>query len=362
MFAYFTGNDVEGENIYFSASDGNDALTWQQLNEGQFVLTSTAGTEGLRDPFIIRSLDGGTFWILATDLSIGSGTSWDAAVRNGSRYLEIWESKDLVTWSAQRHVQVSPPTAGNTWAPEAYYDVGFAAYVVYWASSLYDEEDSEHTGTSYHRMLYATTHDFSTFSEPRIWQDAGTSRIDSSVIKVNETYYRFTKDEGAVTGCTDIIQESSMNLLAEPHDWQTVATCIGENAGLGAVEGPTSFKANPGDANGEKLYLFVDEYDGRGYVPLETADIAAPDWQTSTSYSLPASPRHGTVLPITAAELERLKNGQLKKRDDAIIPGFYADPNIAVFGCYYYIYPTTDGRRSRPIAMYMCKANIRRLR
>lgn len=26
-----------------------------------------------------------------------------------------------------------------------------------------------------------------------------------------------------------------------------------------------------------------------------------------------------------------------------VLPGYYADPNIAVFGCKYYIYPTTDG-------------------
>lgn len=87
MFAYFTGNTVDGEKIRFAASNGNNALDWAELNGGQPVLTSTKGATGLRDPFIIRSADGGTFYILATDLSIGSGTSWDAAVRTGSRYV-----------------------------------------------------------------------------------------------------------------------------------------------------------------------------------------------------------------------------------------------------------------------------------
>ena len=111
--------------------------------------------------------------MIATDLSIGSGTDWGTAVRQGSRYLEVWESKDLETWSEQRHVLVSPPTAGNTWAPEAYYDEGIGAYVVFWASSLYNSTDVDRTGATYHRMLYATTRDFVTFSEPQIWQDAG---------------------------------------------------------------------------------------------------------------------------------------------------------------------------------------------
>jgi hypothetical protein len=284
--------------------------------------------------------------LIATDLSIGSGTSWDAAVRNGSRYLEIWESSDLETWSEQRHVLVSPPTAGNTWAPEAYYDTDIEVCVVFWASSLYEEDDTAHAGTTYHRMLYATTQDFVTFSEPQIWQDAGTSRIDSTVLKDGDEYYRFTKDEGGVTGCTDIIQESSTSLLAQLDGWKIVASCIGRDAGAQAVEGPTAFKSNPNDVNGEKFYLFVDEYTGRGYIPLETDDIANPDWKIASSYNLPSSPRHGTVLPITAAELATItsinEKRSLQKRS-LLIPGLYADPNIAAFDCKYYIYATTDG-------------------
>ena len=137
VFAYFTGDSVAGEKIYLAASNGNNALDWGELNGGQPVLTSTMGTKGLRDPFLIRSPEGDIFYLIATDLSIGSGTSWDESVRVGSRYLEVWESKDLKTWSEQRHVLVSPETAGNTWAPEAYYDTDLGAYVVFWASSLY---------------------------------------------------------------------------------------------------------------------------------------------------------------------------------------------------------------------------------
>jgi hypothetical protein len=55
MMAYLTGNDSNGEKIYFAASNGNNALSWTELNKGAPVLTSTMGTTGLRDPFIIRS-------------------------------------------------------------------------------------------------------------------------------------------------------------------------------------------------------------------------------------------------------------------------------------------------------------------
>lgn len=355
-FAYFTNNSRAGENIYLAASNGNNALSWKELNNKQPVLTSTQGTKGLRDPFVIRSHEGDVFYLLATDLSIGSGTSWGDSVRKGSLYLEIWESNDLKTWSQQRHVKVSPSTAGNTWAPEAYYDTALGAYVVFWASSLYEESDVDHTGATYHRMLYVTTRDFVTFSEPVIWQDAGMSRIDSTVIQEGDAFFRFTKDEGATgTGCSDIIQERSSSLRATLDSWTQVVACIGKNAGTSAVEGPTVFKANPNDVNGDKFYLFVDEYGGRGYIPLETADIAKPSWKVSASYQLPASPRHGTVIPVTAKELAALTattaatkrtesiKSSLQARDSPVLPGLYADPNIAIFGSQYYIYATTDG-------------------
>ncbi|MFI5624594.1 family 43 glycosylhydrolase [Nocardioides sp. NPDC051685] len=313
-FSYFTGNSIEGEKIYFAASRGNDALTWDELDNGEPVLQSSMGEMGLRDPFLIRSPEGDRFYLIATDLSIGRNGNWDRAQRTGSRYLEVWESTDLKNWSEQRHVLVSPETAGNTWAPEAYWDDDLQQFVVFWASKLYAEDDPDHTGNTYNRMLYATTRDFVTFSEAKIWQDIGASRIDSTVIREGETYYRFTKDEGAgTTGCSDIIQEKNDKLtepdLVDSKAWAYQAGCIGKNAGTSAVEGPSIFKANEGDDSGSNYYLFVDEYGGRGYIPLGTDDLENPDWQVAGSYDLPASPRHGTVIPVTLAELDSLREG-----------------------------------------------------
>jgi beta-xylosidase len=313
-FSYFTGNSIAGEKIYFAASRGNNALEWDELNDGQPKLESTMGEMGLRDPFLIRSPEGDRFFLIATDLSIGRNGNWDRAQRQGSRYLEVWESTDLVNWSEQRHVLVSPPTAGNTWAPEAYWDETLQQYVVFWASKLYAENDPDHTGNTYNRMLYATTRDFVTFSEPRIWQDRGESRIDSTVIKEDGVYYRFTKDEGGGgTGCSDIIQEKADSLTAVDlpgnPSWSFMDACIGRDAGTSAVEGPTVFKANSGDTSGSPYYLFVDEYGGRGYIPLGTNDLENPNWQVAADYNLPASPRHGTVIPVTGAELDVLREG-----------------------------------------------------
>lgn len=311
-FSYFTADTVEGENIYFAASNGNNALSWRELNGGNWVITSEHGERGLRDPFLIRSVEGDTFYLIATDLSIGRNGDWGRAQTDGSQYLEIWESTDLVTWSEQRHVKVSPETAGMTWAPEAYYDDDLGEYVVFWASRLFTDDTrttcltTESGSGCYARMMYATTKDFVTFSEPRIWQDTGSARIDSTVLKDGDDYYRFTKDEGGQTGCIDIIAEKSSSLtevtttasLAAGTGWTSVATCIARNAGFGgAVEGPTVFRANPGDTSGHDYYLYLDNYGGSGYFPLGTDDLDSGSW-TRVAGSLPAS-RHGTVLPVT---------------------------------------------------------------
>lgn len=105
------------------------------------MLSSDLGTKGLRDPFIIRSPEGDKFYQIATDLRMYGNGNWDQVQRTGSKSIMVWESTDLVHWTDQRLVRVAPDTAGNTWAPEAYYDETLDAYVVFWASKIYAEND-----------------------------------------------------------------------------------------------------------------------------------------------------------------------------------------------------------------------------
>ncbi|WP_327730320.1 family 43 glycosylhydrolase [Streptomyces sp. NBC_00487] len=306
LFAYFTGEGTaDGEQIRYALSRGNDALHWRELNAGQPVLTSTIGEKGLRDPFVIRSPEGDKFYMIATDLRMyrNSSGSWDQVQRHGSKSIMVWESTDLVHWTDQRLVKVSPDNAGNTWAPEAYWDDSLGEFVVFWASKLYADDDPDHTGSTYNKMLYATTKDFRTFSEPKVWNDPGYSVIDSTVVKHDGTYYRYTKDERDPTSsspCAKFITgEKSTSLTSTTYDF--VADCIG-NGAMDRGEGPTVFKSN----TEEKWYLFIDEYGGRGYLPFETTDLDSGEWTPSTNYQLPASPRHGTVIPVTQREYDRL--------------------------------------------------------
>ncbi|WP_329331836.1 family 43 glycosylhydrolase [Streptomyces sp. NBC_00663] len=302
MFSYFTGEGTsDGEQLYSALSKGDDPLKWRELNDGKPVLTSTLGEKGLRDPFIIRSPEGDKFYQIATDLRIYGNGDWDASQRTGSKSIMVWESTDLVHWTDQRLVKVSPDSAGNTWAPEAFYDAQLGEYVVFWASKLYDNE--AHSGDTYNRMMYATTRDFYTFSEPKVWIDRGYSVIDSTMIQHDGTYYRLSKDErnnSSSTPNSKFIFEEKSDSILNP-SWTAVAEGIGKGA-MSAAEGPLVFKSN----TEEKWYAFLDEFGGRGYIPFETTDLDSGVWTPVADYDLPSKPRHGTVLPVTQAEYDRL--------------------------------------------------------
>ncbi|NKX92374.1 family 43 glycosylhydrolase [Sanguibacter hominis ATCC BAA-789] len=331
FFPYFTGEQAGGEKIFFGASKGNDALHWDELNDGRAVLTSEYGEKGLRDPFIIRSPEGDRFYLLATDLQIAAGGNFGTAQETGSLYLEIWESTDLVSWSDQRHVKVSSDYAGNTWAPEAHWDESTGSYLVYWASNLYETTSTtgRSASTSYNRMMVVSTRDFVTFTEPQTWIDvkrgSGKGTIDSTVVEHDDVYYRFTKDEASMTvrqeKSTDLHAriEGSLPTTSSSPGWQLIkeAVGVGQPNGWGGAftngEGPTIFKANDGDVNTggqDTWYLFQDQpsyHGGRGYVPFASTDLESGTWTSVAEQAdLPLSPRHGTVLPITQTEYENL--------------------------------------------------------
>ena len=339
VWAFFTGEGAGAERVSLAASKGNDALRWNTLNDGEPIFTSTQGTTGLRDPFIIRSHEGDKFYMLATDLKVaGLPGGFTTAQISGSLAIEVWESNDLVNWSNQRHIQVSTPYAGNTWAPEAYWDDELGRYVVFWASNLYpDTNPASRTAVTYNRMIYATTDDFVTFSEPQVWSDVkrgtGLGLIDSTVAQQDGVFYRFTKDEASMT----IREEKSTNLLATisgslpgttgaADEWtlvkEKVATGLpnGEPGGTySSGEGPSIFPSNPGDVNGFEWYLFIDQPSYHGgpnhYIPFGSADITdGSSWQplgATLRANLPQNsdggkPRHGTVIPVTRAEYQKV--------------------------------------------------------
>ncbi|MFF5243682.1 immunoglobulin-like domain-containing protein [Streptosporangium sp. NPDC000095] len=307
FMGYFKGEGIaDGEQIMFATSNGNTALDWTGLTGGWPSLVSQLGDQGLRDPHIVRSPDGDTFYMIATDLNWYDQGGYAI---NDTQYIEVFESHDLVNWTPQRHVKVAPDNAGNAFAPESLWVEEIGAYAVFWAQSLWNDPVNR-TGQGNAQMWYATTRDFQTFSAPKVWQDpAPLSRIDTTAIRVGDHYYRVTKNEAGNQG-SDIFSEKHTDFLdSNINNWTLLAPALGRTTWVAnqGYEGPVIFKANPGDTSCPgQFYLWGDRYtNGGGYQAACHENIEAPTWNakplTMTNAGV-VRPRHGTVIPLTVRE------------------------------------------------------------
>ncbi len=315
LFAYFIGESAEGEQMYFA--DSRNGLDWKPLNDGSPVIRSTMGEKGLRDPFIMRSHEGDKFYLIATDLRIANGAGWGAAQTSGSKSIMVWESTDLVNWSNQRMCKIAPDNAGCTWAPEAFWDEESQDYVVFWASKTSDDN------YNVQHVYKCHTRDFYTYSEPEVWitlkNAAGNdiSVIDTTVLKVGDTYYRLNKNEsgedavmtdGSTVKTKVVYMEKASSLDGE---WTYVPSSYLLDEANQWREGTTSFKFNDDDVDIDTWCVLLDNFGGGGYYPAITNDVASGEFTrlNRDEYSFPTTGilRHGSVLNITTEEYERLE-------------------------------------------------------
>lgn len=338
LFVYFPypNQGTKDERIYFGVSE--DGLHFTALNKEQFVLESRLGTHGLRDPFVIRSHEGDKFYLIATDLTVAGitqdgekfpGQLWDKNQVEGSQKIMVWESTDLVNWSEQRECKVAADNAGCTWAPEAYWDDELQQYVVFWASKTSDDNYGKQ------RVFYATTNDFYEFSEAQVWIEEAGSVIDTTVIKVGDYYYRYTKNEDGNTNqygtpSKRVYCERSQSLTAT--QWELVHENSLPVSG-GQIEGPCIFKINSDDVEtakqiaalkgiemtGDDIYCLMADQTGSTIFPGLSDDITkgtfnvlgtknAEEVNGTTLYTMPGPiASHGTVMPITSEEYNNLR-------------------------------------------------------
>ena len=289
LFATFRGESTPmTEQIYFMVSE--DGLSWEALNGGNPVLVSEIGEKGVRDPYIIRAHDDSGFYLIATDLSIALNHGWDRAVNAGSHNIVVWESADLVNWSEPRLIEVAPKDAGCTWAPEVIYDEEREEYMGFWASTTGEGDQRKH------RIWAAHTKDFKTFGEPFIYIEKPTTVIDTTIVRDNGMYYRFTKDEKYKA----ITMEKSRDLMT---GWQDVEAF--SLAHMKGFEGPACFQLKETD----QWCLLIDWYaKGKGYQAYVTDDLGSGNFSAMEPMDFPFHPvRHGTVMPVDAEELATLK-------------------------------------------------------
>jgi hypothetical protein len=312
------------EKIYLDVSRGDNPEQWDPLNGGKPILASQLGTTGIRDPYLTYNPETETYYIIATDLRVFGGdrgvtgcTEWCYWSSKGSTKLNVWESKDLVTWSDLRQFDVALSDGakagewGMAWAPEAtwvpdYYGAGEGAFVLYWSSNVYT--NPEHTGSSYSRILWGATPDFTqeTYEYGGTFIDAGGNTIDTTIIQNDGKTYRITKDNSAGKGI--YLESTAAAEWWKPSaTWTQLQTRIGavwSGGNAGGVEGPAVFQRHGED----KWYLYVDVIPSTGYRPMQTTDLDAGFSQlVSSSFYMAPSTKHGGIVPLTFGQYETIR-------------------------------------------------------
>jgi len=332
LFTYFHGNSVEEEQICFSVS--LDGYHYRALNNNRPVIDSKkiSETGGVRDPHILRSQDGETFYMVVTDMTSSKG--WDS-----NRGMVLLKSKDLVNWTSSTiNIQKKYPgqeELKRVWAPQTIYDPDAGKYMIYWSMQHGNGPD-----IIYYAYANSDFTDLEGSPKQLFFPKNGKSCIDGDIIYKNGIFHMFYKTEGHGNGIKKAMTDNlTSGCWIEQPDYKQQTRH--------AVEGSSIFKLT----NQDKYILLYDVY-GRGeYQFCESVDLdhfRVIDNEISMDFK----PRHGTVIPITRQELEALTDKwgipegfEIPATQNPVLTGYYADPDVLYSEKTgkYYIYPTSDG-------------------
>ena len=326
LFTYFNSNAPEDEQICYALSD--DGYNYTPLNNGVPVIESDtiALTQCVRDPHILRCEDGKTFYMVCTDMR--SSLGWAS-----NRGMVMLKSTDLVHW---QHSTVNFPTRYTkawknvirVWAPETIYDRKAGKYMVFYSLRTSDAD-------SYDKIYYQYANkDFTDLEgEPKWLFDAGNATIDGDIVynEADGFYHLFYKQESG----RGIYQAVAKELTDK---WQMLDGHVEQTKER--VEGVGVCKA----IDGKSWIIMYDCYGDGHYQFCRSTDLKTFQFVQNTEMRGKFTPRHGTIIPITQAEKERLLKA-FANHKQPILPGFHADPEVLYSNMtkQYYIYSTTDG-------------------
>ena len=332
LFTYFTGNHISEEAICFGVS--MDGYSFYALNDNKPVLDSKviSSTGGVRDPHILRCEDGNTFYMVATDMVSDNG--WDS-----NRAMVMLKSNDLVNWS-HSVINIQKRYKGQeklkrVWAPQTIFDKEASQYMVYWSMQYEGGPD-----VIYYAYANEDFTDLTGEPKPLFIPADKKSCIDGDIVYKDGIYHLFYKTEGHGNG----IKVATTRSLTSG-EWKESPDYKQQTKE--AVEGAGTFKLIGQD----KYILMYDVYMKGAYQFTETTDLEhfkVIDHAVKMNFH----PRHGTVIPITRAELKRITDEWGKPEElgelpqNPVLPGFHADPEVLYSKQTgkYYIYSTTDGQ------------------
>ena len=326
LFTYFNSNDPKDEQICYALSE--DGYNYTPINDGMPVISSDtiALTQCVRDPHILRCEDGKTFYMVVTDMK--SNLGW-----NSNRGMVLLKSTDLINW---QHTAINFPTrytktwknVQRVWAPETIYDRKAGKYMVFYSLASSDRG-------SYDKIYYQYANkDFTDLEgEPKWLFDAGCATIDGDIVynEADQMYHLFYKQEAG----RGIYQAVAKELTDK---WQMIGGNVEQTKE--SVEGVGVCKA----IDGKSWIIMYDCYGNGHYQFCKSEDLKTFQFVQNTEMRGKFTPRHGTIIPITRAEKERLLKA-FPNHKQPILSGFHADPEVLYSNKTkkYYIYSTTDG-------------------
>lgn len=306
LFVYFPSN--QNEHIYYAVSD--NGYDYTPLRDGARIISADTISikHGVRDPHILRGEDG-WFYMVLTDMRSAEG--WDS-----NRGLVMMKSQDLVNWT---HSTVHFPDkykdkifekVTRVWAPETIYDPVAGKYMVYF--SLLTNDGS----IPYDKVFYCyANEDFTDLEgDPIHFFDRGKSTIDMDIV-YNENdglYHGFYKNEGDGGICQVTAQTLTAPAGQEPgSQWSSPSGALQQTTE--AVEGAGVFQL----IDGETWVLMYDCYMNGHYQFCTSTDLNTFTFKQNTETSGMFTPRHGTVIPITDAELNTIDPDYIRKQEEA---------------------------------------------
>ena len=300
LFAYFPANN--NENIYYALS--NDGYNFTPMNNGKRVVAAdtVSNKKGLRDPHVLRAPDG-WFYMVNTDMKSAEG--WAS-----NRGMVLMKSRDLINW---KHSTVH--------FPDKYKGKNFANVTRVWApETIWDENHVNKDGSKGRPLVYYSlltndgtiaydkvffnyaNEDFTDLEgDPQHFFDRGKSTIDMDIVynPVDKLYHGFYKNEGD-GGICKVQAQTLTSADGKAPTWYNRTGALQQTNE--AVEGAGVFKL----INQNMCVMMYDCYNNGHYQFTSSSDLKTFKFIQNTETKGAFTPRHGTVLPLTAQETAAL--------------------------------------------------------
>lgn len=326
LFAYFTGDTVDGQKIRFATS--SDGKNFRTLNNGNYTVTQKTGTQCARDPYLFYSEKENCYYLLATDYDY-SHNNWG----DKQSTMTVWKSNDLITWSNETHIDAKniPGVSfeNNLWAPQALWDDAEQKYMVYYST---DVKGSKAVVYSYTSDLF----DVTKYSAPQKIGDFAFSNIDADITKVGDEYVLFIKNEDGNSKKIYAAVSSKPNSFSNP---------VLLNSKNKSFEGPQLYKTSTGytlafDEFGNSGNVWLHEFTNDQFASFvanvktnpSSIDISSYHSKTVNQSNDGFAARHGSIISISDGQYYALQNATFNQSitSNEGVPDFAFDSDYLV--------------------------------